>query len=238
MLNIPYSIKSLLNTDSVNKNIRIHFPNGERSDISNNQIVQDSVEFTESLCSQNTLKFGLCESPIFECEVVGVGNIKGNTIEVYCEVYCDASVSGSVWQNDLQHYVYQIPYGTFVVDSCKRQADMIHRKIVAYSSITVQNIFSGNTSYIAKSTVIRMNTPNPEIAKNYVLYQNSAAYTYDLIMRLFSRLNAPVIEDYEETLITEDYSGGIETFNFVTTGQTVTLVVYYDSYEHHLTSNT
>ena len=133
MLNIPEEIKDLLHLDSWKKNIRIHFPDGERSDICNDQIVMDSVQFTESLCSQSTLKFGICESPIFQCEVVGVGNIKGASIEVYCEVYCDASVEDAVWQNDLQHYVYQILYGVFVVDSCKRQADMIYRKIVAYS---------------------------------------------------------------------------------------------------------
>lgn len=139
MLNIPKSVKNLLHADSVNKNIRIHFPNGERSDICNDQIVKDSVEFTESLCSQNTLKFGLCESPIFECEVVGVGNIRGAIIEVYCEIFCDSTIEGAVWQIDLHHFVYQIPYGVFKVDTCKRQADMIYRKIVAYSSFAVNN---------------------------------------------------------------------------------------------------
>ena len=133
MLQIPDEIKELLHRDSCQKNIRIHFPNGERSDICNNLIVMDSVSFTESLCSQNTLKFGLCESPVFECEVVGVGNIKGATIEVNCEIYCDSSVTGAIWQNDLMAYVYQIPYGIFVVGDAKRQADMNHRKISAYS---------------------------------------------------------------------------------------------------------
>ena len=133
MVNVPEEIKDLLHLDSWKKNIRIHFPDGERADICNDQIVMDSVQFTESICSQNTLKFGLCESPIFQCEVIGVSNVTGANIEVYCEVYCDDTVDGAVWQNDLEHYVYQIPYGTFIVQSAKRQADMIHRKIVAYS---------------------------------------------------------------------------------------------------------
>ena len=133
MISVPYTIKNLYHQDHCYKNIRIHFPNGERSDICNNLIVKDSVSFTESLCSQNTLKFGLCESPIFECEVVGVGNIKGATIEVSVEIECPFSASGAEWKADLQKYVYSIPYGTFVVDSCQRQADMNHRKIVAYA---------------------------------------------------------------------------------------------------------
>lgn len=140
MLNIPDEIKDLLHQDSCNKNIRIHFPNGERSDICNDLIVMDSVKFTESLCSQNQLKFGLCESPIFECEVVGVGNIKGATIEVSVEIECPFSASGAEWKADLQKYVYPISYGTFVVSESKRQADMIHRRILAYSILSMYDL--------------------------------------------------------------------------------------------------
>jgi hypothetical protein len=139
MLNVPEEIKELLHQDSCQKNIRIHFPGQERSDICNDMIVMDSVSFTESLCSQNTLKFGLCEYPVFECEVVGVGNITGARIIVSCEIYCDQTITGAVWRSDLMAYVYPIPYGTFTVQSAKRQADMIHRKIVAY----------GGTSFLA-----------------------------------------------------------------------------------------
>lgn len=132
MITVPDEIKELLHQDHCQKNIRIHFPNGERSDICNDLIVKDSVSFTESLCSQNELKFGLCESPVFECEVVGVGNIKGATIEVFCEIFCSPTVSGAVFQPDIRQYVYPLPYGIFYIESCKRQADMIHRKIQAY----------------------------------------------------------------------------------------------------------
>ena len=133
MLTIPDEIKELLHQDTCRKNIRIHFPNGERSDICNGLIVKDSVSYTESLCSQDKLRFGLCESPVFECETVGVGNIKGATIHVFCEIFCESTVSDAVFQQDLQAYVYQIPYGVFIVASAKRQADLIHRKIVAYN---------------------------------------------------------------------------------------------------------
>lgn len=144
MLTVPDSIKDLLHLDSCKKNIRIHFPNGEREDICNDLIVKDSVSFTESICSQNSLKFGICESPVFECEVVGVSNIIGAAIEVSCEVYCDSSVSGAEWKIDLEHYVYSLPYGTFFVQKCPRQADMIHRKITAYNA----NFYLTNTNEI------------------------------------------------------------------------------------------
>ena len=175
MLNVPDEIKELLHRDNCLKNIRIHFPNGERADICNDQIVFNSVKFTESLCSQNTLKFGLCEASVFECEVVGVSNVKGATIEVSCEIYCDGSVTGAEWKADLEHYVYSIPYGTFVINEAKRQADIIHRKIVAYggtANLTVDNEiliakgrarWSSNTAY------------SPDIFATMMMVSNSTA---------------------------------------------------------------
>lgn len=148
MLEIPSRIKELVHQDTCPKNIRIHFPNGERTDICNDLIVRDSVSFTESLVSQDTLKFGLCESPIFECELVGVGNIKGATIEVTCEIFCDASVSGAEFKPDLMAYVYSIPYGTFIVQEAKRQADMQHRKITAYGGTS--SFYSGLSNIFEK----------------------------------------------------------------------------------------
>jgi len=139
MLTVPQEIKDILHQDTGYKNIRIHFPDGERADICNDLIVKDTVTFKESLCSQDTLKFGLCEAPVFECEVVGVENIKGATIEVFCEVECPSSVTGAEWRVDLEKYVYPIPYGLFIVDSSTRQADMIHRKITAYGGQAIKD---------------------------------------------------------------------------------------------------
>ena len=141
MINVPHEIKNLLHQDTCPKNIRIHFPNGERSDICNDLIVMDTVSLKESLCSQNNFVFGLAESPIFECETVGVGNIKGAYIIVYCEVFCPSTVSGAVWRTDIQQWVYPIEYGRFTVSSCDRQADLLHRKILAYGF--VQDLYEG-----------------------------------------------------------------------------------------------
>ena len=152
MIQVPDIIKEYLHYDTCQKNIRIHFPNGERSDICNDLIVKDTVSFTESLCSQDTLKFGLCEAPVFECETVGVGNIKGATIQVFCEIYCEAdyaNIPGAIWQSDLMSHVYQIPLGTFVVASCQRQGDIIHRKIVAYGfTYVLENSGISKNAYI------------------------------------------------------------------------------------------
>lgn len=86
MLNIPEAIKTLYKQDSIRKNFRVHFPNGEMPDITNANIVSESVSFTESLCSQQYLKFGLTEASEIQFETVGIGNMLGMTIECYNEI--------------------------------------------------------------------------------------------------------------------------------------------------------
>lgn len=167
MITVPDEIKTLLHDDHCWKNIRIHFPNGERTDICNDLIVKDTVSFTESLCSQNTLKFGLCEASVFECEVVGVGNVKGATIEVFCEVECDASASGAEWKVDIQRYIYSIPYGTFLIESCQRQADMIHRKIQAYSLL---NSLTFKFNKLQRGKALHVNTNLAPFSQNIMAF--------------------------------------------------------------------
>lgn len=86
MLTIHDEVKELLKSDSVKKNFRISFPNGERDDIINDNLIQDSVSFTESVCSQNTLKFGLAEASTLSFQTVGIENIKGCIIDARLEV--------------------------------------------------------------------------------------------------------------------------------------------------------
>lgn len=146
MINIPDEVKRLLKDDNVTKNFRVHFPNGEREDITNENIVEESVSLTEKICSEEKLKFGLFESSELNFETFGIEKIKGYTIEVSLEIYCSETVQGAVYRQDLNAYVYPISYGTFVVDSCKKQADMNYRQIVAYSPVNYETPLSYVTS--------------------------------------------------------------------------------------------
>jgi len=145
MINIPEEVKELLKADGTRKNFRVHFPNGERGDITNENITEESVTLTESICSEEKLKFGLCESPVLEFETFGVGKIKGCTIEASLEIYCPETVEGAVYRQDLDAYVYPVPYGVFVVDSCKKQADMNYRRVIAFS----EAVFELPDSYLS-----------------------------------------------------------------------------------------
>ena len=182
MLYVPYEITDLLHEDTCKKNIRIHFPNGERSDICNDLIVRDSVTFTESLCSRDSLKFGLCEASVFECEVVGVGNIKGAFIEVYCEVYCDMDVYGSVFRPDLMANVYPIPYGTFIVESCERQADLAHRRISAYGGTSVISETNDILAAIKEGLTSTPAAFEPDVFKMIMMTSNTTAPLADALM--------------------------------------------------------
>lgn len=143
MLNIPSSVKTLYQTDGVRKNFRVHFPNGEFADITNDNVVSESVKFTESLCSQSTFKFGLAEASVLEFETVGIGNMYGMTIEASIEIDCSslsaadkAAIAAGTWDGtwDAVAEVFGIPLGTFRVDKCPRNhGAMAHRQVTAYS---------------------------------------------------------------------------------------------------------
>ncbi len=54
------------------------------NDLKNEDLIQESFSLTESLCSQDNLKFGLCESAHCEFEVVGRGDkFIGKTVRPY-----------------------------------------------------------------------------------------------------------------------------------------------------------
>lgn len=86
MIVMPDEVKEILKNDSVKKNLRISFPNGEREDIINKNIVSESMSFTESISSREELRFGLCEASVLEFETVGVENISGKTIDATLEI--------------------------------------------------------------------------------------------------------------------------------------------------------
>lgn len=140
MLEIPEQVEQLLRRTSIRKNFRIHFPNGEREDIISNNLVSESVTLTESLCSEANLKFGLCEASTLEFTTIDVGNIKGCVIQTQLEVdlsllSAEEITEFAVYPEDLDYPVYQIPYGVFTIDSCRRQNDLIQRDVVAYSEV-------------------------------------------------------------------------------------------------------
>lgn len=155
MLTIPEAVKTLFKTDGVHKNFRASFPNGELADITNGNIMTESLEFTESVSSGDVFRFGLTEASVIKFETVGVGNIKGMTIRCGIEIDTTSLSAAQLTaiaadpgdgvlvlaaDSDIGHGYYRVPLGDFVVDSCPRNHEaMAHRKVTAYSAIGGQS---------------------------------------------------------------------------------------------------
>ena len=151
MLNIPNQIINLFKTDSVRKNFRVHFPNGENADLTNSDIVAGSVQFTESICSKDVLQFGLAESSRIQFECVNVPNVYGAEIECGIEIDTSSLSAGDISaiqgnpgdgvlvlenDSDTGYGFYRVPYGIFTVTNCPRSAGaMWKRRVEAYTQI-------------------------------------------------------------------------------------------------------
>lgn len=209
MLNIPETVKTLFKRDGVRKNFRVHLPNGELPDITNENIVQESVKFTESLCSQDVLKFGLTEASVIEFETVGIGNMYGMTIE--CGIEIDLSslsaaqlndIASGTWDgvytdaasSDIGYAYFSVPYGVFRVESCPRDHQaMTHRKVQAYSaSPTNLQMSSAEKGKLAAYTIETAYTP--DIYKLFLSQfgHNNADFLYGEGFTVGSALNAYV----------------------------------------------
>lgn len=178
MLNIPEAVKALFKQDGVFKNFRCHFPNGELHDITNENIVQESVKFQESVCSHDVFKFGLTEASVIEFETVGVGNMYGMTIECATEVDCSplsaaeiADIEAGTWDgeyvpladSDLGFPFFRVSYGVFRVESCPRDHQaMTHRRVTAYSEATPSTQWSEFLVY-TEGVGGRLNTFQPDL---------------------------------------------------------------------------
>lgn len=77
---IDIAWKNLYYEDSVDKQLKISFEGGE---IGNRDIDAESMELTESLCSQQQLRFGCCEASVFKIRVRNhVAPLSGREITV------------------------------------------------------------------------------------------------------------------------------------------------------------
>lgn len=114
-----YKYFDLFTQDSTNKQVLIEYDGGT---ITNTELFAESMEITESLCSENELRFGSCEASIIKFKV---GNVviplfnKWITVKMYLDGNTDT--------------LFQI--GRYKVYSDKPTADRKGREIVAYDAM-------------------------------------------------------------------------------------------------------
>lgn len=138
MIFVPDEIKELFEQDSISKNFRVHFPNGEYRDLVNADFVSESVIFTEAVSSDSKIKFGMAEAPSVEFVTYFNHDIKGSII--YCGIEIDITSLGEDFieqygttSDDVSFPYYFVPYGYFLVDSYTADSNG-KNKVVAYQS--------------------------------------------------------------------------------------------------------
>lgn len=233
MLNIPDEVKALFSSDTVKKNFHVRFPNGEYTDLNNENLISESVNFTESLCSQQYFKFGLAEASQIEFTAAGIPNVRGAYIEAAIEIDCTRL--GAAWASnnpvdptldflepqtcEYQGKIYyRVPYGLFKVDTCPRDhGAMWQRKITAFS-----DSINENETKVTFET-LKNRTPVPNEG-NYV------PNLYKLFAALCNQQSMFTRSEWATTVLTPRSGGQTPHLD-----KTATVYLENDTAEHTLT---
>lgn len=124
MLNIPEELKNIYKNDQLPyadevtpKDLVIYFPELDLT-IETDQIVDDSFELSESLCSESDLIFGSCEAAKIKFTVADVAE--------------DLTGQWFTAHQEIDGYD-PVPLGIFKVDSCIKQDNLRFKEITAYN---------------------------------------------------------------------------------------------------------
>lgn len=119
---IKYSLKSLFEQDSVPKQLNITFLNDSSRTYSNEDISSEQCTLTESLCSQEALKFGACEASSVKFTIMN-DNKSWQNAEIKLEL---------ILNNDTSN---PFTIGTFYVNEDVPSSDRANREITAYDKM-------------------------------------------------------------------------------------------------------
>lgn len=89
MYDVPVAVKDALRSGAYRKNYRFLVLNDDGTTdftIDNDNLVSESVSIDESMCSGDTLKFGLCEGASLEFQYFDHPNITGRRIQSFIDV--------------------------------------------------------------------------------------------------------------------------------------------------------
>lgn len=116
---IDYVNRELFHKGSVRKQLLIQF---DDTTITNNRIYQEGFELLESLCSQDSLKFGCCEASQLKLKI-------RNEYETLIDKWLDVSL---VINNDTEN---PLQIGKFKANSCELSGDKKYVNITAYDAM-------------------------------------------------------------------------------------------------------
>lgn len=121
MLNVSEELKNLYRLEHTWKELILYFPTINKT-ITNDGIVMESMKLTESICEEEELTFGGCNSAMFEISIFNVTeNLQGQKMVVSQNVYTE---DGTTYLT--------MPLGTYYVDTLKKQTNGLYTDLVAY----------------------------------------------------------------------------------------------------------
>lgn len=116
---IDFPLKNLFTQDSISKEIIITFLDDTSRRYTNEDIVSEQYHLTESLCSQNSLKFGSCESSLVKFTILNDN-----------KSWKDKWIKISLIINNVVNNPFQV--GIFYVQEDTPSSDKYTRQITAY----------------------------------------------------------------------------------------------------------
>lgn len=140
MISIEKNIKDLFLNNVVNKEVVIHFPDGDMTDITDESIVSESMSLNRSIMSDKEFKFGGGIASQFKIKVINVhSDIKGKNIEVSLKITVRPLLYPSEElfpSEDLfpcgSTQVYEYRLFTGKIDSALRMKNRNIKEIIAY----------------------------------------------------------------------------------------------------------
>lgn len=116
--------EQIFSSETINKKkILLSFDNGEL-EFGNSDVISESMEIKESICSQSSLKFGSCESSMFKIRMFNNGEPDLTKKKFTVKMYLD---------NGEEPDYFDI--GTYYVDSDTPTGDRMYHDIVCYDKL-------------------------------------------------------------------------------------------------------
>ena len=116
---VDYKYADLYKQDSIDKQVTIEYDGGT---ITNEELISESIELTESLCSESELRFGCCEASVLKFKVANVMTPLKDKWVIVSEM-----LAGNTDARFL--------FGKYKVTSDKPTADRRYRNITAYDAM-------------------------------------------------------------------------------------------------------
>ena len=205
------AIKQKLLDNTVSIDLLIEFTDKKTKTLTSENILLDTLELTNSICDDSTLKFGGCISSQLSISVFGVDDeLNNREIKVYIHqkyidelypsntLYPKTEIVGSPASNLYPYKLVPVRVCIFtgVIDSSKRQQNRNVREIIAYdklyqvSKINVYNWFYGVAYHTPKITIKDLKETLVDILESNgitldtSIYDSDDNYTLDLSYQL------------------------------------------------------